>query len=110
MRLDKFRSAICYKICGRIGIFVLPLAFIIAKWCKIVGGTAYGPALVGLFTLVPFLIIFSAVFIGLSLAAFAQSTEIQSDKINTNLVADIGYVMYIILVLSGIFIFGSLRA
>ena len=109
MNLNKFRSAICYKICGRIGVFTLPFALIIAKWCKMVGGVAYGPALVGLFTLIPFLLISAAIFLGLSLAAFVQSSEIQPEKIKTNLVADIGYVMYIILFVSGLFIYGSLR-
>ena len=108
MMLEKVRSTLFYKICGRIGIFALPLALIIAKWCKVVGGTAYGPALVGFFTLIPFLLICTIVFLILTMLAIGSSREDKPLPIKTNIVADIGYIMYIILSLTGLFIYGSL--
>lgn len=107
MIFEKFRSTKCYRICGDIGIFALPVCLILKKWCKLVGGVAYGPALVALISLIPVSLLLIIAFISLSLGGFAES-KIKSPKkefkIKTNLMADIGYVMYIIFMISFIFI------
>lgn len=126
MILAIYRSTECYKICGRIGIFALPLCICLANWCHLVGGTAYGPALVKAITLFPAIIALAFVFIFLTLFGYVETKEKpiltlwgwgirkpQLTAVNaaepqktrkTNLFADIGYVMYILFMLFGIFI------
>jgi len=100
MLLENFRSTKSYKFCGRIGIFALPLCLIIAKWCKLVGGVAWGPAFVGLMTLVPISLFFGITYLALTLSAIEQAKK-ENLCIKTNIIADVGYIMYLIFMLYG---------
>lgn len=100
MILEKFRSTRCYKICGRIGVFALPICLIGEKWCKLVGGTGFGPALVGLFTLIPVSLFLGVTYLALTLSAVEEAKK-EDLFIKTNVTADIGYVMYVVFMLTG---------
>lgn len=107
MILEQYRSTKCYKICGRIGIFALPLSICIAKWCNLVGigmnKYNFIPGLVKAFTLFPIIFVLASFFITLTAGCIFEA-RLGKTTINTNLFADIGYVMYILFMLSSLFI------
>ena len=103
MFLGKFRSSKYYICCGRIGVFLVPIALIIVHWNSSFGMFS---RLIGFLTFLPLYIIYLLGFIILSICACVNSKHIEDEK--TDIMSDIGYVMFIILVLIGIPLFLNL--